>query len=196
MSRTINTTLFQLWNTFLKVQEKTETGHGKKPPHTLPGMPDPPGCADGNSLSQGSEQTLSPVLLKRGQLLHSGVLGNPPILIVGVSESRPVVSNSLQPLVLPPPQSGCVRMEIPNPHSVFVQHNIWATVTVKGLPGFGWLFTMWERLSHPRLLQKGNTHGRRWAAESQEHCLHLCHLWEGHDSQSGSAGGEEMKSTS
>ena len=139
-------------------------------------MPDPPGGADGNSLSQGSEQTLSPVLLKRGQLPHSGVLGAPAMLMVGGSESCSAVSSSLRPLALPPLRTGNVRTENPNPHSVFVRRNIWATATAKGFPGLVWLFTMWERLSHPCLLQKGNTHGRRWAAKSQEHCLHLCRL--------------------
>lgn len=80
------------------MQEKTKrramVKKKKKPPHTLPGMPDPPRYADG-TLSQDSEQTLSPMLLNRGQLPHSGVLGAPPMLIVGVSESHPVVSNSL-----------------------------------------------------------------------------------------------------
>lgn len=83
-------------------------------------MPDPPRYADG-TLSQDSEQTLSPMLLNRGQLPHSGVLGAPPMLIVGVSEASPsCVQLPLQPLVLSPPQTDCVRMENPNPHSVFI----------------------------------------------------------------------------
>lgn len=92
-------------------------------------MPHPPRGADENSRSQGSAQTLPPAQRKRGQLPHSRVLRAPH--------------------VLPPPQTGCVRMENPNPSSVLVQHTIQAKVTAKGLHGLGWL-------SHTHLFQKGN----------------------------------------
>ena len=88
-------------------------------------MPDPPGGAYGNSLKVQTKP--SPAVL-----LHSGALRASP--------------------VLPPPQTGCVKMKNPNPSSALVQHNIRAKATAKGLPGLGCLFHhVGEALPHTPL---------------------------------------------
>lgn len=64
--------------------------------------------------------------------------------------------SSHHPRASHPPQTSCVRMENPSPSSFLAQNNIWAKVTVKGLPGLGWLFQQTkEALPHPPF-QKGN----------------------------------------
>lgn len=92
MSRTINTTLLDQETPSLRCKRRQRDGPWlKKPPHTLPGMPDPQICW-WNSLSR-FRATLSPMLLNRGQLPHSGVL-SPTHAYSGSEESHPVVSNS------------------------------------------------------------------------------------------------------
>lgn len=104
------------------------------------------------------------------------------MLIVGVSESHPVVSNSL----LAPCAFTPLKLTVWEWKTQIPTQSSSSTTSGPRWPrkaSWTWLAVhhVGEAL-HPRLLQR-NTHGRRCRHESQEHCLHLCHLWEGHDSQ-------------